>query len=305
LKPETMEEMTKLVKSERVMPSIMFIKRYVSLQGKEGIKDKAKKLFYDMQKAVKDGVLTKVDKYADKVNLMHLSLHNLLFKPQQHDALDISKHELNGLMGILNACDCHGLDGVDDEESQTGNKNKIMNSVDFAKMQFDSIGFSGKWLNFIGDPSKGFTAMVFGKPKMGKSYLCIDFAGYLARNHGKVLYVAKEEKLDATLQKKLNDTNVKHPNLFVSDYLPDTLNEYDYVFLDSVNKMELQPNDLDTLKVENPNVCFIYVFQTTKEGNFRGSNHFQHDVDVVIEVPEKGRAVQNGRFNQGGEMQIF
>ena len=180
-----------------------------------------------------------------------------------------------------------------------------MNSLDFANMEFDTIGFTGKWLDFIGDPSKGFTAMVFGKPKMGKSYLCIDFAGYLARNHGKVLYVAKEEKLDATLQKKLNDTNVKHPNLFVSDYLPEDVSGYDFVFIDSVNKMELQPKDLDELKAANPGVSFIYVFQTTKEGNFRGSNHFQHDVDVVIEIPEKGQAIQNGRFNQGGEMQIF
>ena len=286
--------------SDNANKELKELKRYVSLQGKVGIKDKAKKLFDDMQKAVKDGVLTKSDKYASKVNMMHLSLHNLLFKPKQHDALDISKHELNG-------CGCHGLDGVDDEEehSTAVRQNRIMNSVDFAKMQFDSIGFSGKWLNFIGDPSKGFTSMVFGKPKMGKSYLCIDFAGYLARNHGKILYVAKEEKLDATLQKKLNDTNVKHPNLFVSDYLPGTLSEYDYVFIDSVNKMDHQPNDLDNLKADNPNVCFIYVFQTTKEGNFRGSNHFQHDVDVVIDVPEKGKAVQNGRFNQGGEMQIF
>lgn len=32
---------------------------------------------------------------------------------------------------------------------------------------------------------------------------------------------------------------------------------------------------------------------------------FQHDVDVVIEVAERGKAVQNGRFNQGGEMRIF
>lgn len=309
LKPETMEKMIKLVKSEKVMPSIKFIKRYVSLQGKIGVKDKAQKLFDDMQKAVKQGVLTKADKYADKVNVMYLSLHNLLFKPKQHDALDISKHELNGLLGILNGCGCNGLDGVGDNEEDeprtVTKKNKIMNSVDFARMQFDSIGFQGKWLDFIGDPSKGFTAMVFGKPKMGKSYLCIDFAGYLARHHGKVLYVAKEEKLDATLQKKLNDTNVKHPNLFVSDYLPANLSGYDFVIIDSVNKMELQPSDLDTLKANNPGISFIYVFQTTKEGNFRGSNHFQHDVDVVIEVPEKGQATQNGRFNQGGEMQIF
>ncbi len=305
LKPETLEKMIKLVKSEKVMPSIKFIKRYVSLQGKAHVKEKAKKLFEDMEKAVKQGVLTKSDKYADKVNAMYLNLHNLITKPKQHDALDISKHELNGLMGILNSCGCgcNGLDGFDDEPSRPANQ--IMNSVDFAKMQFDSIGFKGKWLDFIGDPAKGFTAMVFGKPKMGKSYLCIDFAGYLSRNHGKVLYVAKEEKLDATLQKKLNDTNVKHPNLFVSDYLPNSLSEFDYVFIDSVNKMELQPNDLEALKTNFPNVSFIYVFQTTKEGNFRGSNHFQHDVDVVIEVPEKGRATQNGRFNQGGEMQIF
>ena len=93
--------------------------------------------------------------------------------------------------------------------------------------------------------------------------------------------------------------------IIVSDYLPENLSEYDFVFIDSVNKMELQPNDLEELKTKFSNVSFIYVFQTTKEGNFRGSNHFQHDVDVVIEIPEKGKAVQNGRFNQGGEMEIF
>ncbi|MBK6936994.1 MAG: hypothetical protein IPH18_09045 [Chitinophagaceae bacterium] len=60
-----------------------------------------------------------------------------------------------------------------------------MNSMDFANMQFETIGLKGKWYDLIGDPSSNFTAMVFGKPKMGKSYLCIDFAGYLARNHGR------------------------------------------------------------------------------------------------------------------------
>ena len=69
--------------------------------------------------------------------------------------------------------------------------------------------------------------------------------------------------------------------------------------------MGLEPNDLDELKAANPNVSFIYVFQSTKNGAFRGSQHFQHDVDVVIEIPEKGQATQYGRFNQGGEMQIF
>ena len=107
----------------------------------------------------------------------------------------------------------------------------IMPSKEFTNLHFNTIGSStGKWLDFIGDPAPGFTAMVFGMPKMGKSYLCIDFAGYLARNHGKVLYVAKEEKLDATLQKKLKDKDVAHENLFVSDALPTELSAYDFIF---------------------------------------------------------------------------
>ena len=120
-----------------------------------------------------------------------------------------------------------------------------------------------------------------------------------------MLYVAREEGLDKTLQDKLNGKHVKHPNLFVASRLPESLTRYDFIFLDSVTKLGLTAEDLEELKHEYPNKSFIYIFQTTKDGNFRGVNGFQHDVDSVIEVPEKGRAVQNGRFNQGGEMQIF
>jgi predicted ATP-dependent serine protease len=72
--------------------------------------------------------------------------------------------------------------------------------------------------------------MMLGQPKIGKSYHCIDFAGYLARNHGRVLYVAKEEGLDMSLQKKFNEKHVAHPNLFVSSYLPQDLSGYDFIF---------------------------------------------------------------------------
>lgn len=206
-----------------------------------------------------------------------------------------------------------GLDGIDEEEEvveeaeepKETKSPKIMNSVDFAELNFNSIGFTGKWFDFIGDPAPGFTAMVFGMPKMGKSFLCVDFAGYLARKHGKVLYVAKEEKLDKTLQDKLKEKEVAHENLFVADSLPADLTEYDFIILDSVNKLGLSPKDLEKLKTDNKGKSFIFVFQATKGGKFKGNNEFQHDVDVVIEVPEQGKAVQFGRFNQGGEMNIF
>ena len=50
---------------------------------------------------------------------------------------------------------------------------------------------------------------------------------------------------------------------------------------------------------------FQRIYQTIKEGNFRDTNQFQHDVDVLIEISEKVKAVQFGRFNQGGEINIF
>jgi len=193
-----------------------------------------------------------------------------------------------------------GLEGVPQIPSVN-----VMPSTQFTTLEFNTIGLKDKWKNFIGDPAPGFTAMVFGMPKMGKSYLCVDFAGYLARNHGKVLYVAKEEKLDKTLQDKLKEKNVSHENLTVADGIPTNLSEYDFIFLDSVNKLGLTSKDLEKLKTENKGKSFIYIFQATKSGKFKGNNEFQHDVDVVIEVPERGKAVQFGRYNQGGEMDIF
>lgn len=84
--------------------------------------------------------------------------------------MQIEPKELNGLNWLLN-----GLGEVDFAKPVTNSP--IMNSMDFANLQFDTIGLKRKWLELIGDPSSNFSAMVFGKPKMGKSYLCIDFAG--------------------------------------------------------------------------------------------------------------------------------
>ena len=98
---------------------------------------------------------------------------------------------------------------------------------------------------------------------------------------------------------------MEHTNLFISDYLPEDLTKYDFIFLDSVTKLGLTPNDIEKLRKSNLGKSFIFVFQVTKDGHFRGRNDFQHDVDIVIEVLEHGRAVQFGRYNQGGEIQIF
>ncbi len=294
---KTYNEFKEAAAGEKVYPSVQLIKKYINMNGKLGMKEKAAKLIKQMESAVKRKKVTKGDVYEAPLQKAYKNLREFVTDKKQKE-LQIEAKELNGLNGLLN-----GLDGIGFVKPVS--KPSVMNSMDFANLEFDTLGLTGKWLELIGDPSKNFTAMVFGKPKMGKSYLCIDFAGHLARNHGKVLYVAKEEGLDMTLQKKLNEKHVAHPNLYVSSIMPQNLSAYDFIFLDSVNRLGLQPEDLNRQRALNPSKSFVFVFQTSKTGNFKGSQSFQHDVDVVIEVPEKGKAVQMGRFNQGGEVEIF
>lgn len=305
LKPETYEALKKAANDEKVLSSVSFIKRYINLNGKVGTKEKARLLLGHINRAYEQGKINDRDPYVVEMHEIKKNLENFLSE-KAVKVLQIERSTLSGLQGILNGCACQNLSGFDDdEEEDTSEQPVIMNSMDFANMRFKTLGFRGKWLQLIGDPSTNFSVMVFGKPKMGKSYLCVDFAGYLARNHGKVLYIAKEEGLDKTLQDKLNDKDVKHPNLYVASSLPASLSFYDFIFFDSVNRLGLKPEDLNRLKAMYSEKSFIYIFQSTKEGKFRGTNTFQHDVDSVIEVPEKGKAVQYGRFNQGGEIPIF
>ena len=262
---KTIAEFKEIIKSQKVLSSVTLIKRYISLNGKFGVKEKAKSLIEAMKRAIEKGKVKKSDRYYKVYDKMLTNLKGYL-KNKAQKILSVEETELNGLNGILNHCGCQpangfseefsGLDGIKNETPD----NHVMNSMDFKEMKFETLGFKGKYLGLIGDPSRGFSAMVFGRPKMGKSFLCIDFAGYLARNHGKVLYIAKEEGLDYTLQEKLKATDVAHPNLDVTGSIPDDLSGYDFVFLDSVNKLELSSQDLETLKNNYPGISFYSNF---------------------------------------------
>jgi hypothetical protein len=294
-----------------IYPTVKFIKQFVFIQGKLHMKERAKRLYNAIKNALDKDLITVKDKYFDKLNSVKGKLKSFISSGAEKK-IEVESAELNGLNGIL-GCPCEEKEEKREVKQEVplsgtsygGRSPQIMNSMEFVNLHFEKLGFKGKWKDFIGDPSRGFTMGVFALPKMGKSTLCIEFAGYLARNHGTVLYVAREEGLDATLQNKLNATDVKHPNLTVSSFLPEDISIYDFIFLDSVNKLDLSPEDLESLKKKFPAQSFIFIFQSTKDGKIRGKNEYLHDVDIIVEIPELGRAVQNGRFNQGGEMNVF
>lgn len=295
----------------RFIEEFKIIKRFLSLHGKKKSKEEILSFIDALQNSIRSKKIRKTSFFSNEIMLIQEKMVQMYNRMHNYKEVRLREETIEKMEKAMRIIEEKNQGKEVNAEvkniplSGIPAESPVMCSTEFADMKFDSIGFEGKWRELIGDPCKGFTAMIYGKPKMGKSYLAVDFAGYLARNHGKVLYVAREEKLDATLQKKINDKNVTHVNLFVTDSLPEDLTPYNFIFLDSVNKLGLAPKALEELKSKYPGKCFIYVFQTTKMGAFRGKNEFQHDVDVVIEIPEKGKAIQFGRFNQGGEINIF
>ncbi len=233
------------------------VKRYCNLDGKLKTKTQIALFLTTLQNAIKRGAIRQSHRYATSIEKIQDNLISLLGK---YSGLKtkwiLIKLHPSSKEALQQQLSSSGIAGVAAQQSEHF---KIMRSTDIVNLHFEKLGFAGKWKRLIGDPSKGFTAMIYGKPKMGKSYLSVDFGGYLARNHGTVLYVAREEGSDDTLQKKLKDKNVAHPDFYVSDYLPEDISKFDFVFLDSVNKLGLTPENLERLKqkIQKPHLSIF------------------------------------------------
>jgi hypothetical protein len=284
--------------SQEGMLSVVLLKAYISLNGKRDVKDKADRLFKRIKKSVDQGKITKSDKYADKLNEAYQTLKSYI--DGDSVMLNINKAQLNGLMGLLGENLFGQKKSLNGHEEDNG---MIVSSGELLAMDFQTIGLQGKYRELIGDPSVGFTAMVYGLPKSGKSTMCLDFANYLASHHGKVLYCAIEEGFGYTLKEKIDRLKAHHSNLYITDRVPENLPDFQFVFIDSVSKAGMDVNAIEQLRKMHPDTSFIFIYHTTKEGNFKGVNEHAHEVDVIVQV-DKGKATSTGRFNAGGSMEI-
>ena len=182
-----------------------------------------------------------------------------------------------------------------------------ISSVDLQKMKFKTLPFTGDWLKLIGKPSVPFQIMFYGKAGSGKSTITIQFAHYLAANHNmKVLFVAKEEGVSETIQGKFNRLKAYHPNIVIidSEKWQDYLKVFpvDVVVLDSVNELNISPDDLRLLTKKYPQLSTVQIFKATKEGKFLGQNDYSHLVQAQFRCEDKKCHVEKNRF--GGSQSI-
>jgi len=162
-----------------------------------------------------------------------------------------------------------------------------------------SYKLDGKWKYFLSYLPYGFSAIIYGLPKAGKSHLAIQFAQYLQSKFGDVAYISAEERTEQPFRDKLqrykSDFRVIH-DVTQYDGIANMIKDHKpkFVFVDSLTRLGLDVEAIRRFKNEFPNVVFIYVVQSTKAGSFRGSLEIEHEMTATIRVVQ-GVASQKGR----------
>lgn len=196
---------------------------------------------------------------------------------------------------------------------QIQSNSKLISSRELRDMNYKCLNFQGRWKDFFGLPAIVFHLAVHGKPGEGKSTFCIQFADYLAKNFGKVVYVSGEEGFSKTLRDKVVNNKIDNPYLFFADISSyDQIkneienNKFHFIFIDSLDTLRIDAVKLRELREHYPQSAFITISQSTKDGKMRGSQEIIHDTDIAAKV-EDGMAIttKNRYHPRGTEFQVF
>lgn len=165
---------------------------------------------------------------------------------------------------------------------------------DYRKEDIPSLKFTGSFGYLIGNPGKNFYFVIYGGPGSRKSTFCLRFANYFSSQHGKVLYITREQAgRSKSFQSLLELNNCKgfdidrgrgtHDKVTLP-YLIEKVKGYDLVILDSVNYMKLKPTDIEALRAENDSLAVLAIMQSTKDNQMKGGQEFKHDCDLLIKA---------------------
>lgn len=172
--------------------------------------------------------------------------------------------------------------------------------------QFNTLRFSGDWLEHIGEPEHNFKMLIYGHPKNGKTSYALQLAKYLT-NYGKVWYNSIEEGRTKTFQDacRRNGLFDLPQRLFMMGdryHYADTM-EYlagrdrgKFIFLDSRDYMKLTTEQYKRLTRKYPNKSFIIIcWEQASKPAGKYAKDIEYMVDVVVHV-EKFIAKSSGRF---------
>lgn len=124
-------------------------------------------------------------------------------------------------------------------------KREIFSIKTIKEKQFHTLELESQYSSLMGNPEKKFTGMLYGASGSGKSVYALQFANYFANNFGKVLYNSHEEKVNQTIQDRINNFDIDANKLFIASGVNyDKMchyidrNYYRLLLIDSVKYME-------------------------------------------------------------------
>jgi DNA-binding XRE family transcriptional regulator len=149
-----------------------------------------------------------------------------------------------------------------------------------------------------------FSILLGGASGGGKSSAALLLAQLFAK-HGLVLYCTSEERIDSgtigirAQQLGIDDDNIDVVEISTLEDMREHLGEYDYSIcvVDSINELDVTPQDVIDLMRDNPDTSWILVAQAdATEKSTVGGARWRHLVDIRLwcEVDKDGvRVVRN------------
>lgn len=182
--------------------------------------------------------------------------------------------------------------------------NGVVDASAIAGLNFSRIELDGKYKQDFLRMYSDTQMMVWGMPGHGKTVYLLQFAQYLAEKKNiKVLYLANEEMNRSTFTEKIRDFKIGHSNLKFAKTLAalktsgKSIQDFDAVFFDSIQSLGF---NLDTYKKfveENPGRIYVLIAQATKEGDFRGGQEWEHEVDIAGIIVNRRLILRKNRLD--------
>lgn len=130
----------------------------------------------------------------------------------------------------------------------------IFNIKTIREKKYDTLDL-GEYNELLGRCESRFIAMLYGHSGSGKSVFALRLADYCAKHVGKTLYNSHEEKVNQTIQDRINEWNIDASKLFFGnalnfDRMVDVIrkNHYRVVIIDSVKYMDFTADQLKELR---------------------------------------------------------
>ena len=187
------------------------------------------------------------------------------------------------------------------EVAKKAKQGDFINASDYRRISIPTIPMAGQYDYLFGMPSRDFYMVLHGLPGNGKTSFAVKFAQYFQGQHGRVLYLASEQSgIDLSLQEILKQHKATfelhtNPRALTEDHLLAAFKNYDLIILDSATDMKFYPSEVKKLQQQSGK-AMIAILQSTKDGNFKGSQEWLHDVDISLKVDDFSAVLEKTRY---------